>query len=98
MSYRCTKLAIVLLALCGPGAATADSLNMPGSAPTTSQPRSTIDIRLPVKGMSMELVSSEFGRPLEKIAPVGKPPITRWIFRNYTVYFEYGYVVHAVLN
>lgn len=99
MPYRSTKLAIVLLALCSSGATIADSLATPGSYPATaSQPQSTLEIRLPVKGLSMEQVMANFGGPLEKITPVGKPPITRWVYRNYTVYFEYGYVVHAVLN
>ena len=99
MLYRCTQLAVVLLALCGAGIATADTLNMPGAETSRSdQPRSMVFLKLPVKGMTMDQVGAQFGQPLEKTAPVGKPPITRWIYRNYTVYFEYTYVVHAVLN
>jgi hypothetical protein len=39
-----------------------------------------------------------FGKPNEMLAPVGDPPITRWVYDRYTVYFEYSYVIHSVLN
>ena len=99
MLYRCTQIAVVLFALFATGMAIADTLSMPGTtSPSSDQPRSLVSIKLPVKGMSMAQVETQFGRPLEKFAPVGTPPITRWIYRDYTVYFEYTYVVHAVLN
>ncbi|MGE0079990.1 MAG: hypothetical protein AB7U81_01695 [Thiohalomonadaceae bacterium] len=51
---------------------------------------------LPLRGMSMQAVESRFGAPLEKLAPVGEPPITRWVYADYTVYFEGRYVIHTV--
>jgi hypothetical protein len=27
---------------------------------------------------------------------VGQPPITRWVFPTFVVYFEYQHVIHAV--
>ena len=52
----------------------------------------------PRSGLSMDQVSSKFGAPSEKLAPVGTPPITRWIYDAYTVYFENDRVIHSVLN
>lgn len=50
----------------------------------------------PDKGMSMKRVLRRFGEPVEKLPPAGKPPITRWIYEDFTVYFENNYVIHAV--
>ena len=53
---------------------------------------------MPGRGASMSQVEKYFGQPREKLAPVGNPPITRWIYSNYTVYFEHQYVIHSVKN
>ncbi|MEO6185887.1 MAG: phosphodiesterase [Steroidobacteraceae bacterium] len=53
-------------------------------------------ITLPQRGSSMTTVESRFGAPRERHAAVGKPPITRWDYNGFSVYFEYQHVVHAV--
>lgn len=53
---------------------------------------------LPRKGSSMATVESQYGAPTEKKAAVGQPPITRWIYPAFTVYFEYDHVINAVVN
>jgi hypothetical protein len=50
----------------------------------------------PMRGMSMSRVEQEFGAPTEQLPAVGDPPITRWVYPDFTVYFEYKYVIHAV--
>jgi hypothetical protein len=50
----------------------------------------------PGRGMSMERVEATFGTPTDKHAAVGEPPITRWDYPGFVVYFEYQLVVHAV--
>lgn len=50
----------------------------------------------PSRGMSMAQVEAHFGSPSEKVAPVGRPPITRWVYPGFTVYFEGHLVIHAV--
>lgn len=50
----------------------------------------------PVKGDSMAEVENRFGAPEQIIPPVGQPPITRWVYARFTVYFEGDHVVHAV--
>lgn len=42
----------------------------------------------PERGMSMSQVESSFGHPKQKEAPVGKPPISRWVYDDYTVTFQ----------
>ncbi len=51
---------------------------------------------LPPQGMSMSKVQKNFGAPVKKMAAVGKPPITRWVYSDYTVVFEYKHVVQSV--
>ncbi len=51
---------------------------------------------LPARGMTMAGVENSFGRPAARRAPVGQPPITRWEYPGFVVYFEYQHVVHAV--
>jgi hypothetical protein len=53
---------------------------------------------LPRKGSTMVEVESQYGAPDQKLAAVGKPPITRWQYAAFTVYFEYDHVINAVVN
>ena len=50
----------------------------------------------PSRGTSMAKVESRFGAPATRTGPVGQPPITRWDYADFVVYFEYDHVVHAV--
>ena len=50
----------------------------------------------PARGASMKVVEARFGAPANRHAAVGKPPITRWDYPGFSVYFEYEHVVHAV--
>ena len=50
----------------------------------------------PVRGMTMEQVSGKFGNPANKIPAVGKPPISRWEYASFVVFFEYDHVIHTV--
>lgn len=53
---------------------------------------------LPRAGTSMAAVESQFGAPESKRDAVGQPPIARWVYPAFTVYFEYDHVVNAVVN
>ena len=53
-------------------------------------------IVLPNRGESQKAVLERFGLPDEEHPAVGKPPITRWDYREFSVYFESGVVVDAV--
>lgn len=52
----------------------------------------------PVGGMRMERVLEKFGEPKSRIPAVGEPPITRWVYDEFTVYFENRHTITAVLR
>ena len=51
---------------------------------------------IPTRGMTMEFVEANFGAPRNKRSPIGDPPITRWEYEEFIVYFEYKRVIHSV--
>lgn len=74
------------LSLGGPVAA--EELSMT-SAPAASAER-------PSRGMSMEKVEATYGAPARRVPAVGEPPITRWEYPGFVVYFEHHLVIHSV--
>jgi len=52
----------------------------------------------PTRGMSMETVKSRFGEPSKLYPQVGDPPITRWDYADYSVFFEYRHVLTSVVH
>jgi hypothetical protein len=78
------------LALAGP--ALADELKVPAASGGADKPAS---------GMSMETVEAKYGAPSRRVPAVGgataaQPPITRWEYPGFVVYFEHNKVVHTV--
>jgi hypothetical protein len=55
------------------------------------------DVTTPTRGMTMEQVSTKFGTPVTKVPAVGKPPISRWEYPGFIVYFEADHVIHSVV-
>lgn len=53
---------------------------------------------LPANGLTKAEVEQRYGRPNERRAPVGDPPISRWLYDDYSVYFEHDLVIESVLN
>lgn len=62
---------------------------------TESAPASRSDT--PPRGMSKSRVLARYGKPMSQGQPVGQPPITRWDYPGYRLYFEYDHVLHAVV-
>lgn len=52
----------------------------------------------PKRGMSMEKVEATFGAPTNRVPAVGNPPITRWEYPGFIVYFEHNLVLHSVVK
>ncbi len=50
----------------------------------------------PTRGMTEERVRANFGSPQSTVAAVGDPPISRWEYAEFVVFFEYDRVIHAV--
>ena len=55
-------------------------------------------MKLPANGMNKSEVRSAYGDPTATHAAVGDPPITRWDYANWSVYFEYDLVLFTVLK
>ena len=55
-------------------------------------------IDTPRRGITMSQVESKFGAPSTKHDAVGAPPITRWDYPNFSVFFEGDRVIHAVVT
>jgi hypothetical protein len=52
----------------------------------------------PARGALMKTVEKQFGAPAEKHPTVGKPPITRWDYPNFSVFFEGDRVIDSVVT
>lgn len=65
---------------------------------TTDDADKAFALSLPYRGMTMEAVTTQYGAPLQKASPVGDPPIIRWEYDKFAVYFESEYVIHSVIK
>jgi hypothetical protein len=53
---------------------------------------------LPQRGATQATLETQRGQPLNKTAAVGNPPISRWDYAGYSVYFERDTVIHSIVN
>jgi hypothetical protein len=88
------KTRILVALLCGfaaSGAALAETLVINDQLAVRD---STVE--RPKRGSTMTDVEKHFGAPIEKHPTVGQPPITRWDYAGFSVFFEHDRVIHAV--
>jgi hypothetical protein len=52
----------------------------------------------PARGSTMDTVRAQYGEPTQAHAAVGQPPITRWDYPAFAVYFEHQHVINSVLH
>jgi hypothetical protein len=52
----------------------------------------------PHRGSTMSDVEKQFGAPASRHPTVGEPPITRWDYNGFAVFFERDRVIHAVVT
>lgn len=50
----------------------------------------------PARGQSKTQVEQRYGQPTRMVAAIGEPPISRWEYPGFVVYFEFDHVIHAV--
>jgi hypothetical protein len=92
------KPALLFSLLLGPAFAPwADDVMLPA---VTDQAPATGPV--PGKGQTMTEVVRRFGEPQDKHPPVGgdaptHPPITRWDYPGFSVFFEHSHVVDSVV-
>ncbi len=65
----------------------ADNLNLPDPA--------LLD-KGPTRGIEMNQVLEQYGEPSNRSAQIGQPPISRWVYATFKVYFENDRVIHSV--
>lgn len=91
MSSSTIRGLALLLALI-PGITTAEIIKIP----VGQQQGVESGLQLPARGQSANSVRQRFGEPSRAYPAVGSPPISRWEYSGFAVYFEYDHVVHAV--
>ncbi|MEL1264328.1 hypothetical protein [Pseudoxanthomonas putridarboris] len=90
-------LALPLIALLGlAGHAAADTLLVERAREKPAE-------AAPVRGQTAAQVEARFGAPQQKLEPRGGqkrqwPVINRWVYPDFTVYFEKNRVIDVVLN
>ena len=88
---RILAVALVAAAFCSGATALADTLLV--TSVDAAQASAT---ERPARGTSMASVETRFGSPTTRSGAVGRPPITRWDYPDFTVFFEFDHVVHSV--
>lgn len=87
--FACAVLVAGMVAVSSAGAETVATEN--GIAVKQS------DVATPARGMSMDEGAARFGAPVTKVPAVGRPPIARWEYPGFVVYFENTHVIHTVV-
>lgn len=92
-------LSVSMLVFYGNVSAESLTLSAPGSAqqPAAINDESGNPVLPPTRGQSMKSVLSQFGKPVQEAGPVGDPPITRWGYDQFIVFFEYDKVIRSVV-
>lgn len=85
---RYLLFSLITLLLCAP--ASAEVIRIPVGQ------QGSPSIELPDRGDSKNRVLDRFGLADEEHPPVGQPPITRWDYREFSVYFEGNRVINSV--
>jgi hypothetical protein len=88
---RLTLVVLVLACFVVPAIVPADVLLI-------EEVRQAGNMNVPPNGMDKADVRAQFGEPVEVHAAVGDPPITRWDYDQWSVYFEYDLVLFTVIH
>lgn len=86
-----TRIVLTLILLFTSAVLTADVLLI-------EQVRHVEGMAVPENGQTQAEVEARFGAPRSKGSAVGDPPITRWDYEHWNVYFEYDRVLFTVLH
>ena len=89
---RITAIILLALSIGVLGTVSAQNLDMSGAEGSTTFDQAG----KPTRGMSQESVQANFGAPQSSSAAVGEPPISRWVYADFVVFFEYDKVIHSV--
>jgi len=85
----------LLLLLCFPNAHS-QTLLIEG---IKNEPANALEgIPRPRPGMTAKRVEEIFGSPVKTYKAVGRPPISRWVYKDFVVFFERDRVVNTVIR
>ena len=87
-----TARLLLALAALGGGVAMAETIVVDDQVQVRP---STID--RPTRGLTMHAVEAKFGAPQARHDAVGTPPITRWDYASFSVFFEKDRVIDSVV-
>ena len=90
---RSAKLLVLLVGCAIAGGAAAETVVVDGQVQLEQS-----TVARPGRGSTMHEVEAKFGAPAKRYPAVGKPPITRWDYPSFSVYFEFNRVVHSVVH
>jgi hypothetical protein len=93
MTFRFITAAVLLLVL-SPASAEVLLIDAINQAPINSAE----GVPRPERGMTMDQVRQRYGMPASEYPQVGEPPITRWEYDQYSVFFEYQHVLTSVVH
>jgi hypothetical protein len=87
----CAQALACILGLGAAGAALAETIVVDDQVQVRES-----SVQKPKRGITMTQVEAKFGAPVSKHDAVGQPPITRWDYPGFSVFFEHDRVIHAV--
>jgi hypothetical protein len=90
---RSAKLLALLIGCAIAGGASAETVVIDGHVQIEQS-----SVARPRRGTTMHQVEAKFGAPEKRHATVGKPPITRWDYPSFSVFFEFNRVVDSVVH
>lgn len=92
MKVKLSGLLVMAILLAGPGGPVAADVLL------IEEVRERQMRDLPENGLTMSQVEQRYGAPDRRHAAVGDPPITRWMYDEFSVYFEHDRVIESVLH
>ena len=60
--------------------------------------QSARQMQTPRNGLTMSQIRQQFGSPTTELPAVGEPPISRWEYTGYSVFFENDLALHSVIH
>jgi hypothetical protein len=89
-----TRILVALLCSCaGASAALAETLVVDDQVTLRDS-----SVETPRRGVTMTQVEARFGAPATRHEAIGAPPITRWDYPGFSVFFERDRVIDAVVT
>ena len=88
--------ALLLTANMANNTASADRLLL--EAIQAEPPNAPEGLERPHRGDNMSQVEAQFGKPQSSQGPLGQPPISRWDYPGFSVFFEYDLVLRSLVH